>query len=25
MPTTQYNYRDWVTEEAHLVVFDALP
>jgi DNA-binding beta-propeller fold protein YncE len=23
-PTTQYNYRDWVTEEAHLMVFDEL-
>ena len=25
MPTTQYNYRDWVTEEAHLMVFDEIP
>jgi hypothetical protein len=25
MPTTQYNYRDWITEEAHLMVFEALP
>jgi DNA-binding beta-propeller fold protein YncE len=24
-PTTQYNYRDWVTEEAHLMVFEELP
>jgi DNA-binding beta-propeller fold protein YncE len=25
LPTTQYNYRDWITEEAHLMVFEALP
>jgi DNA-binding beta-propeller fold protein YncE len=25
MPTTQYNYHDWITEEAHLMVFEALP
>ena len=25
LPATQYNYRDWVTEEAHLMVFEAMP
>lgn len=25
LPTTQYTYRDWVTEEAHLMVFDEMP
>jgi DNA-binding beta-propeller fold protein YncE len=25
LPTTQYNNRDWITEEAHLMVFEALP
>jgi len=24
LPTTQYNYRDWVTEEAHLMVFEEM-
>ncbi len=25
MPTTQYNNRDWITEEAHLMVFEEMP
>ncbi len=25
MPTTQYGVRDWVTEDAHLMVFDEIP
>lgn len=25
MPTTQYGVRDWVTEEAHLMVFEEIP
>jgi hypothetical protein len=25
LPTTQYGTGDWVTEEAHLMVFDELP
>ena len=25
MPTTQYGVRDWITEEAHLMVFDYVP
>jgi DNA-binding beta-propeller fold protein YncE len=25
MPTTQYGVRDWVTEEAHLTVFEEIP
>jgi DNA-binding beta-propeller fold protein YncE len=25
MPVTQYNNHDWITEEAHLMVFEALP
>jgi DNA-binding beta-propeller fold protein YncE len=24
LPTTQYNYRDWITEEAHLMVFEEM-
>ena len=25
MPTTQYGIRDWITEEAHLMVFEEIP
>jgi DNA-binding beta-propeller fold protein YncE len=25
LPTTQYNYHDWITEEAHLMVFEQIP
>jgi len=25
MPTTQYGVRDWITEEAHLMVFEEIP
>jgi DNA-binding beta-propeller fold protein YncE len=25
MPTTQYGIRDWITEEAHLMVFEEMP
>lgn len=25
MPTTQYGFRDWITEEAHLMVFEEMP
>jgi DNA-binding beta-propeller fold protein YncE len=25
MPTTQYTNRDWITEEAHMMVFEAIP
>ena len=25
LPTTEYNYHDWVTEEAHLMVFEEMP
>jgi hypothetical protein len=25
IPTTQYGVRDWITEEAHLMVFEEIP
>jgi DNA-binding beta-propeller fold protein YncE len=25
LPTSQYNYHDWITEEAHLMVFEQIP
>jgi hypothetical protein len=25
LPITQYNFHDWITEEAHLMVFEQIP